>query len=247
MRLGALRRLLGPFRPLVHALRFRLRMRRVRRRLGELSGVRSLDGIDLALMERIRIAWGNPGWTADGGFLVEVARAVWRRPGPVLDCGSGVSTLVLATIASRHGATVWSLEQDLNWHEYMRKAVVALGLTNVVLWHAPLCPSADLLWYDVSSRELPGHFGTIACDGPAVTRSAGTPEQFDGWRAGVVPVLRGLGIGFDEILLDDVEDRRSGALIERWQREGIETRVVETPTGKLVRGEPNEAPGRGVS
>jgi hypothetical protein len=74
---------------------------------------------------------------------------------------------------------------------------------------------------------LPDHFAVVSCDGPAVVRSDAA------WRVGVVIVLKNRGITFDEILLDDVDDPRSGALIERWQREGL---TVETATGKLLRG-----------
>lgn len=76
---------------------------------------------------------------------------------------------------------------------------------------------------------------------------AASAEQFDAWRSGIVPVLRGLGVSFDEILLDDVEDPRSARLIERWQRAGIEMHLVATPTGTLVVARPSEAPGRAVS
>jgi hypothetical protein len=208
--------------------------------------VTSEDQLDLALMERIRTAWGNTGWSADAGFLVEVGKRVWRNPGPVLDCGSGVSTLVLAVLAARHGATVWSLEQERTWYEEMQRQLIALHLHNVVLWHAPLSPYGDYLWFDLTSRELPPHFPTVACDGPAVRLSAGTPEEFAAWRSGVVPVLCDRGVTFDEIVLDDFEDMRCAALIERWNRAGITTSVVVSPTGTVVVGRPSEPVPRGV-
>lgn len=243
-----LRRLLSPLRPAVHAVRFSMRIRRVRAALRELERVTAEDQLDLALMDRIRTAWANTGWTGDAGFLREVAARVWRRPDSVLDCGSGVSTLILASIASRHGAKVWSLEQDQAWYEYMERVLRALGIDNVVLWCAPLRSYGDFLWFDLASRELPPHFATVSCDGPTVRHSAASPQQFDAWRSGILPVLRGLGVSFDEILLDDVEDPRwSAQLIERWQRAGIETHLVATPTGTFVVARPSKAPGRAVS
>ncbi len=202
----------------------------------ELRGVPDGMPIELSHLERIREVWGNPGWTADAGFLLEVASAVRSRPGPVLDCGSGLSTVVCATLAARHGATVWSLEQDRRWYEYMCRVIVALGLDNVRLSYTPLRSYADFAWFDLGTIELPPHFSTVSCDGPAVLRSAFPSELYEAWRVGVVIVLKDLGISFDEILLDDVaEDRRSAALIERWHREGIPTAEIETATGKLLR------------
>lgn len=239
--------MLSPLRPAVHAVRFWWQMRKVRAGLRALQRVTSEDQLDAALMDRIRNAWANTGWTGDAGFLREVAVRVWRRPGPVLECGSGVSTIILACLASRHGATVWSLEQDESWCEYVQRVLEALRIDNVVLWFTPLRPYGDYLWYDVSSRELPRYFPTVSCDGPAVRPAAGSPEQVAAWRSGVVPVLQGMGVSFDEILLDDAEDSRSAGLIERWQHAGLETHLVVTPTGTLIVACPSKASGRAVS
>jgi hypothetical protein len=242
-----IRRVLSPVRPAVDALRSWIRMRKLRAGLRELKNVTSEEQLDLALIVRIRAAWGNPGWTGDAGFLREVAARVWRCPGPVLDCGSGLSTVILASLASRHGATVWSLEQDRRWYEHMERILPALGIVNVVLWYTPLRSYGDFLWFDLGSHQLPPHFPTVSCDGPAVKNAAGSPEQVDAWRSGVLPVLQDLGVSFDEILLDDAEDPRSAGLIERWQRGGLETELVATPTGSLIVARHSKPPGRAVS
>lgn len=49
---------------------------------------------------------------------------------------------------------------------------------------------------------------------------------------GVVLVLNEMKIRFDEVILDDVEDERFPRVLERWQREGLDTFVVETATGR---------------
>jgi hypothetical protein len=211
-------------------------MRRVRTGLRALRALPDREPIVLARIERIREAWGNPGWTADAGFLLEVASAIRSRPGPVLDCGSGLSTIICATLAARHGATVWSLEQDRAWYEKMSRVIDALHLDNVRLWHTPLRSYGDFAWFDLGTIELPRHFSVVSCDGPAVVRSAFPPDIYDAWRVGAVIVLEQLGVSFDEILLDDVEDLRCAALAGRWRREGIPTTEVETATGKLLRG-----------
>ncbi len=243
-----LRRLLGriyrgvtgsrysPLRPVVEAARFSRSMRGVRRGLVELRAIPDGTPVSVELLERIREAWGNPAWTADAGFLREVASAVRNRPGPVLDCGSGLSTVICAALAGRHGAIVWSLEQDRGWYRHMGRVIDALRLDNVRLWYTPLRSYGDFAWFDLGAIELPRHFPVVSCDGPSVMRSAFPPDLYAAWRVGVVMVLQTLGITFAEILLDDGEDLRSAALAERWRREGIPTVEVATPTGKLLRG-----------
>jgi hypothetical protein len=62
------------------------------------------------------------------------------------------------------------------------------------------------------------------------------------WRAGLVPVLQRRGITFDEILVDDSSDRRCDQLRETWRGLGVETRVLDTPTGGLVVANPVDRP-----
>ena len=226
----------SPLRPVVEAIGFSRCMRRVRKGLLALREIPEGTPIELSHLERLREAWGNPAWTADAGFLREVAAAVRARPGPVLDCGSGLSTVICAAFAARHGAVVYSLEQDQRWYGYMRRVIEALHLDNVRLWHTPLRSYGDFAWFDLGTIELPRHFPTVSCDGPAVVRSAFPSHQYAAWRVGVVIVLKSLGVSFDEILLDDVEDLRSAALAERWRREGIPTTEIDTATGRLLRG-----------
>ena len=49
-------------------------------------------------------------------------------------------------------------------------------------------------------------------------------------------VLKALGISFNEVVLDDVEDDRSPGVIARWEQAGLATRVIETPTGRHLTG-----------
>jgi hypothetical protein len=226
----------SPLRPVAESIKFYQRMGRVRKGLLELRGIPEGEPVELSHLARIREAWGNPGWAADAGFLLEVGSAIRSRPGPVLDCGSGLTTVICAALAERHGATVWSLEQDRDWYEYMRRVIEALHLDNVRLWHTPLRTFGDFVWFDLGTIALPPHFSVVSCDGPAVRQSAFPPDVCAAWRVGVVLVLKSLSVSFDEILLDDVEDLRSTGLAERWLREGLATTVVETPTGKLLRG-----------
>lgn len=226
----------SPLRPAIASARFRVRLFRLRRALLRLEGAASIEQIDLALMDDIGRAWGNSSFAADSGFLVAVAGNVWAGRGPVLDCGSGLSTVVAAVIAARNGDTVWSLEQDEEWYHDLRRVLAALSLRNVVLWYAPLRPYGDFVWYDLEGRTLPARFASIACDGPAVHRSAWPAPLYERWRVGVVSVLRERGVVFDNIVLDDATDSRAPGLLERWNAEGLITQPVDTPSGRHIVG-----------
>lgn len=228
----------SPLRPPIASARFHLRLYRLRRSLALLKDAAAPEQVGLELMERIVLAWGNPGWTADAGYLLALARSVWSGKSPVLDCGSGLSTLVAAVIAAREGATVWSLEQDEQWYHAMRRVLASLHVGNVILWYAPLRSYGDYVWYDLDGRNLPSRLGTVACDGPSVRKSVWAPPLFQGWRVGVVLVLRDLGISFDRILLDDASDPRAPGLLARWEESGIMTETTDTPTGRHIVGHP---------
>lgn len=231
----------SPFRPIVESVRFSQMIRRLRPSVRELRAITAPDQIDFALLARIHAAWGNRGWSADPGFLHDLAVRVSTAQGNLLDCGSGLSTIVCAALAARNGAVVYSLEQDERWFRYMGRAIRALGLSNVVLWYTPLRSYGDFVWFDLTGRTLPAAFSCVSCDGPSVGRRPWSPEEHANWRVGVVLVLNAMKIRFDEVVLDDAEDDRSPGVIERWRREGLDPLVVQTATGHHIVARPRHS------
>src|SRR5215470_10277792 len=65
------------------------------------------DSDVLAELER---AWGEDGYRAVGGYIEEVARFATEARGPVLEIGSGLTTLILGALVARRGLPVWTLE-----------------------------------------------------------------------------------------------------------------------------------------
>ncbi len=63
------------------------------------------------------LRWGNEHWSANAEYLDAVAAAACRERGPILECGCGLTTLVLATIARRTGSSIYSLEHDSAWRQ----------------------------------------------------------------------------------------------------------------------------------
>jgi len=224
-----------PVRQLLDSWETARRSRALHRAVAALRREVQAGAISPALWPELREAWGNTAFSADAGYLAEIAARALARRGPVLECGSGLSTLVLGVIADARQAGVWSLEQDGEWLRLVSGILAQFAVRRVALWHTPLVLRGDYAWFDLTGRDLPRAFLHVFCDGPAVLPH--WPALFHlGWRRGVVPELLRLGIGFDDIVLDDADDPRCGALCEYWNLLGVATRIVETGSGPFVVG-----------
>jgi hypothetical protein len=152
--------------------------------------------------------WGNP-WSVDAGFLDVMAVAALDEPGPVLECGSGLTTLVLAALRGDRGASVWSLEHDPEWYRLVVRRLRHFRLRANVAF-APLRNYGAFEWYDVRELQLPA-FSLVVCDGP--------PNSTRGGRFGLLPVLGGQLAPGCTILLDDASRPGEQDVLLRWQRD----------------------------
>ncbi len=181
----------------------------------------------------MRSAWGNEGWSADLEFLRALAQRMLEVTGSVLECGSGLTTLVAGVLAERAGVHVLSLEQDPFWAKLVQSRLSRFGISAVTLVHVPLRTYEGFLWFDVSELRLPGSFEFVICDGPAIYGHA-EPYQ-TAWRVGLLPVLRDRGVQIGEVLLDDADDIRAAALQANWEREHrVRVKASHTPTGNYL-------------
>jgi len=208
-----------------------------------LDTLRSGAPIDRELLRTARRAWGNESWSAHLRYLEEGTKRASRSTAPILECGTGLTTLLACAVAERKGVRVYCLEQDAVWTEVVRDALARYGLSARVS-HAPLVRHDDLVWYDIRGIELPRRFGLVLCDGPAVLEPW-SPEIRAGWQAGVLPVLRDEGIAVDEVLLDDADEPRAAGLLERWRLEfDCDEVVIGTAEGAtaVIRPRPRTRP-----
>jgi hypothetical protein len=155
--------------------------------------------------------WGNERWSAEARYLSEVVRSAERARGSILECGSGLTTLLMGAIASRRGVHVHALEHNAEWHVRVSEAIDRFGLTNVTVHLAPLRDFGPFDWYDPPMEELPSDFSLVVCDGPpGVTR---------GGRSGMLPRMRDRLAKKYSILLDDTNREAEGQLVQQWVRE----------------------------
>ncbi len=163
------------------------------------------------LLHCLRKGWGNEEWSASEDLLQGIIQEAWRTPGPVLECGSGLSTLLLGILGERVGWEVWTLEHDPDWVAHMRRMLQRFKVTNVHLIYAPLQDYGDFHWYAVQPESFPVSFTLVVCDGP--------PGNTPGGRQGLLPVMGSRLHPRAVILLDDTDRPAERTIAQQWARQ----------------------------
>jgi hypothetical protein len=194
-----------------------------------LRRVRPDAPLDPGLIAQLRFGWGNDRFSAPAPFLERVAERARNTGGPILECGSGSSTLFLGLLAGARGVEVWSLEHDLEWLRATEARLRQFRVPGVRLLHAPLRAYGDFSWYaPPAETPLPRRFTLVVCDGPP-------SRTTHGGRYGLLPVLGDRLPPGTEILLDDAARPEEQAVIERWSAE------------RPIRAHLDEEAGRGIA
>src|ERR1044071_10097740 len=127
-------------------------LRRAVRRVAEL---RPGETPSRALLADLLTGGSNDGFAADLDYLEEVSRRAASVEGPVLECGSGLTTLLLGLLAGRRGFETWSLEHHPEWRERVVGALEAHNVPRARVVPAPLKSYGDFSWYDPPLAEVP--------------------------------------------------------------------------------------------
>jgi predicted O-methyltransferase YrrM len=156
------------------------------------------------------------GWAASPDFLRALAAHVLRtRPQIVVECGSGVSTVVLA-LALNGSGHLYSLEHLSQYAEETRAELARHGVAErATVLEAPLrecvLPSGTWGWY--TADGLPKErFDMLVVDGPP-----GSTGPLARYPAG--PLLFGRLAEHGVIFVDDVGRADERAAVDRWLAE----------------------------
>lgn len=130
------------------------------RRINGIGLTRGIHKIQSGQYEREDVVglideWGNESFSAGHEFLAACIEVAQQAQGPILECGSGVSSLAMAAT----GAEVHALEHDPAWISKVVEARDRLGLETLHVHYAPLKDG----WY--SGVEWPD-CDIVVCDGP---------------------------------------------------------------------------------
>jgi predicted O-methyltransferase YrrM len=218
--------------------RIRQSLFRVEDRLGGLEGTfRQLETLE-GLYVDLRLDRSLPptrGWAASPDFLAELTRHVLAtRPSIILECGSGVSTIVLARCCELNKTGhVYSLEHHAGYAETTRAELARHELSHRAdVLEAPLVPHdlAGEKWSWYSLDALPDvKVDMLVIDGPP-----GDTGPLARYPAGpvLVPRLQAGAVAF----LDDGHDGQVRRALARWTREipGLSTQRVDCEKGCVI-------------
>lgn len=198
-------------RPVKQALKHTISDWRFNRAFAEFRRAPQRASSNRALLGELQRGWGNEAWAADTEYLKAVLERALAVRGPVLECGSGLSTLLVGAIVESNGTDLWTLEHHPTWFARIEKQLnkYRFGSTHLVL--APLQDYGDFSWYRSPLDDMPDKFALIICDGP--------PGNTAGGRYGLLPVMRERLSATAEILLDDTSRPAEAKVARRWGQE----------------------------
>jgi predicted O-methyltransferase YrrM len=156
------------------------------------------------------------GTMRPAGLVLVCNDIVHRGRTRIVECGSGVSTVVLARLLRQRGggATIVALEHDAQWAALVTDMLARESLVNIArVVHAPL--QGDPPWYARSAlTEMSDHIDLLVVDGP--------PAHAPGQGRARAPALAALGPRLTEtatVILDDVNRPGERDVLTCWQAE----------------------------
>lgn len=170
--------------------------------------IKNDEKIDDILLKRLIYGWGNQGFSAQVGYLQTCIEFALSSKKGILECGSGLTTILLGIITHKTNIRMLTLENSFIWAVRVRKMLTKRMLQNVYLHVTPLKDYGLYEWYNISGVEHFDNFDLIICDGP--------PAQVKGGRYGLLPVMgERIGKGAT-ILLDDTIRNEEKLIIQQW-------------------------------
>jgi hypothetical protein len=160
--------------------------------------------------------WNNPDWSAREEYLAACVEHALNSDGPILECGSGLTTLVIGRIAARRRRMVWVLEHDSEWATKVTDWLQTYAIESVRLSVGSLRAGPDFWWYEPPLDKMP-EFSLVICDGP--------PSTTPGGRYGLLPVMSSKLNSRAVILLDDARQHDESSAM-RWACEWGTTHQV---------------------
>lgn len=155
--------------------------------------------------------WGNEAWTALDDYLAGCIEHALTAKGPILECGSGLSTILVGAIGKSRGLRHWALEHKPAWAARVQRNLDRYRIDSVVLCGKPLKDYGEFSWYDPPLESMPESFGLVICDGP--------PGITKGGRYGLGAIMKKRLDPGCVILLDDAGREDELAIARRWEAE----------------------------
>jgi predicted O-methyltransferase YrrM len=204
----------------------RLALRRALQQVTESSTVGELAP---ATLYNLIYGWGDNSWSAKEEFIQATVQAARQTQGPILECGSGLTTLLLGLVAMQTGRRVWVLEHNASWAKKVQNALARHNIHGVNVCVAQLRDYQSYVWYAAPKEHMPTEFALVVCDGPPGTTLGG--------RYGLVPQMRAHLRPGCIVLLDDAARPGEQQILQRWAQELSSTYTIvgsAKPFARLV-------------
>jgi hypothetical protein len=200
-----------------------------RQAMRDLAGLQPGEVPSREMLKKLRFGWDNLGWDAKLDYFEEIVKRAATTEGPILECGSGLTTLVMGHLAGKRKVETWSLEHNADWYRRVLNAIERHHVPNVNLCSAPLREYDEFNWYNPPLDKMPEKFSLVICDGP--------PDLAHGGRYGLLPVLGNRLKPGTVILFDDAKEPGQPEVLQRWTAESgvsVELRTTEEVSFALV-------------
>lgn len=145
-------------------------------------------------------------------YLHHIAQKASQTEGDVLECGSGLSSLLLAATAGRRGMAVHTFEHDPETCRKLQQLLERYRLRNLILHHTPIRSYGGFDWYQLPEAPISRNFHLVICDGPA-------RHLTDSGRYGLFPVMRNRLHPNCRVMMDDSNRSIDQHVIRRWRTE----------------------------
>ena len=213
--------------PVKRAIKARLLQRKLAKAVARVRDLPLGQVPSVEMLLELQAGWSNEGYAARTDYLEEVAKHAATTSSAILECGSGLTTILVGLLAGRRGVKTLSLEHIPQWQARVNAVLKQLQIPNVQVALAPLRAYDSFDWYEVPLAELPSEFGLVVCDGPPGTTAGG--------RYGLMPTLGARLAPGSIILLDDTERPNEIEVLRRWAAETpISVSKRETPSGSFA-------------
>jgi len=149
------------------------------------------------ILQRLVYLWGNEGWSGLSAYLQSCLQHSYKTDGYILECGSGLSTILMGIVAKQKGVKLVSLENSKKWMKRTGWYLKHFNISNASIMYSPIVDRGDYEWYKIDENSLPDKVSLVILDGP--------PGEIKGGRTGFFPECSNIIKKDTIILVDDVE------------------------------------------
>jgi hypothetical protein len=162
---------------------------------------------DEKLINKLVYYWGNMGWSAKTSYIETLIKYANNTNKLILECGSGLSTLIIGPIAKKRRLKMISFEHNDYWANRVQSLINKYKLNYNDILLRPLVNYGNFYWYDIKNVNIP-EIGLCICDGP--------PGGTYGGRKGFLYLFKSKVISGTAILVDDTNREEEKSMIKEW-------------------------------